>query len=103
MRQFFADTKRASLVRPTVSLSLNYGVTRELRTSLLYQLDFDDYTQIPRYDTYQQILGIVSYNLTPESRISLIGGTRFGRSSESRINLDDTFYGAGLHVSVPLF
>ncbi len=103
MRLGFADSRRASRFRQTMTLSLNYGITRELRTSLLYQLDLDDYTQTPRYDTYQQILGIVSYNITPESRLSLFGGTRFGNSSEASINLDDTFYGAGINVSVPLF
>ena len=86
-----------------MTLSLNYGVTRDLRTSLLYQLDFDDYTQVSRFDTYQQVLGVISYDLTPESRVSLFGGTRFGRSSTRGVNLNDTFYGAGLNVSVPLF
>ncbi|MGB7085131.1 MAG: hypothetical protein WBD47_06230 [Phormidesmis sp.] len=99
----FANPDAASRFRQTFTLSLNYGVSRDLRTSLLYQLDFDDYTQIPRYDSYQQVLGIVSYNVTPESRVSLFGGTRFGRSSSPGVNLNDTFYGAGLNVSVPLF
>jgi len=103
MRLGFADPKEASRFRQTVTLSLNYGITRNLRTGVLYQLDLDDYTQISRYDTYQQVLGIVSYNLTPESRVSVFGGTRFGNSSAARINLDDTFYGAGLNVNVPLF
>ncbi|MEL7140992.1 MAG: hypothetical protein AAFY33_06955 [Cyanobacteria bacterium J06643_4] len=103
MRLSFADPQAASRFRQTFSLSLNHSVTRELRTTLLYQLDFDDYTQAPRYDSYQQILGIVSYNITPESRVSLFGGTRFGRSSAPGVNLDDTFYGAGLNVNLPLF
>ncbi|MEL7356010.1 MAG: hypothetical protein AAFN40_05570 [Cyanobacteria bacterium J06560_6] len=103
MRLGFADPEDSSRFRQTFTLSLNYGVTQDLRASLLYQLDFDDYTQINRYDTYQQLLGIVSYNITPESRISFFGGTRFGRSSAPNIDLDDTFYGAGLNVSVPLF
>lgn len=97
------DNLSPSRFRQTFTLSLNHGVTRELRTSLLYQLDFDDYTQISRYDTYQQLLGIISYKVTPESRITLFGGTRFGRSSNPSVNLDDTFYGAGINVSVPLF
>lgn len=98
-----SNTDRASRFRQTLTLSLNHGLTKDLRTSLLYQLDFDDYTQIPRFDTYQQVLGVISYSLTPESRLSLFGGTRFGRSSSSAVNLDDTFYGAGLNVNVPLF
>jgi hypothetical protein len=94
------DTSR---VRQTFTLSLNYSATPLLRTSLLYQLDFEDYTQMDRFDTYQQVIGIVSYNLTPESQLSVFGGTRFGRSSSALVNLDDTFYGAGLNISVPLF
>ncbi|PZO45876.1 MAG: hypothetical protein DCF15_21195, partial [Phormidesmis priestleyi] len=103
LRLGFANPSPASRFRQTFTLSLNYGVARNLRAGLLYQLDLDDYTQIPRYDTYQQVLGIISYNLTPESRLSFFGGTRFGRSSEPSVNLSDTFYGAGLNVSVPLF
>ena len=103
MRLGFADPEAASRLRQTFTVSLNYGVNRNLRTSLIYQLDFDDYTQVSRFDTYQQLLGIISYNVTPESRLSLFGGTRFGRSSTAGVNLNDTFYGAGLNVSVPLF
>ncbi len=103
VRLGFADPETASRFRQTFTLSLNYSISRDFRTSLLYQLDFDDYTQIARYDTYQQILGVASYSLTPESRLSVFGGTRFGRSSNPNINLDDTFYGAGLNVNVSLF
>jgi hypothetical protein len=97
------NLKDTSRLRQTFTLSLNYGATPDLRTSLLYQLDFEDYTRMARFDSYQQIIGIISYNLTPESQLSVFGGTRFGRSSSSGIDLDDTFYGAGLNVTVPLF
>lgn len=103
LRLGFANPSPASRFRQTFTLSLNYSVARNLRAGLLYQIDLDDYTQIPRYDTYQQVLGIISYNITPESRLSFFGGTRFGRSSEPSVNLSDTFYGAGLNVSIPLF
>ncbi len=103
LRLGFANPSAASRFRQTFTLSFNYSIARNLRTGLLYQLDLDDYTQLPRYDTYQQVLGIISYNITPESRLSLFGGTRFGRSSEPSVNLSDTFYGAGLNVSIPLF
>ncbi len=93
----------SSRLRQTLTLSLNYSATPELRTSLLYQLDFEDYTQMIRTDFSQQVIGIVSYNLTPESQLSVFGGTRFGSSSMSEVDLDDTFYGAGLNITVPLF
>ena len=93
----------ASRLRQTLTLSLNHAATKDLQTSLLYQIDYEDYTQTVRNDFYQQVLGVISYNLTPESRLSLFAGTRFGRSSEPGINLDDTFYGAGLNIVVPFF
>lgn len=99
----FASPSSASRFHQTLTLSLNYGVTRNLRSSLIYQLDFDKYTQEPRFDTYHQILGVISYNINETSRISLFGGTRFGRSSAPEVSLEDTFYGAGLNVSLPLF
>ena len=103
MRYGFASPKTSSRVRHTLSLSLNYGFSKDLRTSLLYQTDLDDYTQRSRFDIYQQVLGIISYGITPEARLSVFGGTRFGHSSEPSVNLDDTFYGAGLNVNLPLF
>ncbi len=104
----FANDKRSSRFRQTLTLSLNYGISKDLRASLLYQLDLEDYTQISRYDVYQQVIGNINYRLTPESQISLFGGTRFGNSSSSdpalaKIDLDDIFYGAGLTVNLPLF
>ena len=99
----FTSPDTGSRFRQTLTLSLNYGITRNLRSSLIYQLDFDDYMQVPRFDTYHQFLGVISYNINETSRLSVFGGTRFGRSSVSEVNLEDTFYGAGLNVSLPLF
>ncbi|MBE9063375.1 hypothetical protein [cf. Phormidesmis sp. LEGE 11477] len=103
LRLGFADPAAASRFRQTLITSVNYAPTPQLRTSLLYQLEFDDYLEIDRFDTSQQFLGVVSYNVTPESRLSLFGGARLGRSSASGVDLDDVFYGAGLNVNVPLF
>ncbi len=103
LRLGFADPATASRFRQTLITSINYAATPRLRTSLLYQLELDDYLKIDRYDVSQQILGVISYNITPESRISLFGGTRFGNSSAPGVDLDDLFYGAGLNVNIPLF
>lgn len=113
----FADRETSSRIRQTLTFSLNYAATKDLRASLLYQLGLEDYTQISRFDTFQQIIASISYRPTPESKITLFGGTRFGNSSGSiptsrdasnnlvftDINLDDTFYGAELSVNLPLF
>ncbi len=103
IRLGFADPAASSRFRQTIVTSINYAPTPKLRTSLLYQLEFDDYLRINRYDISQQFIGAISYNVTPESRISLFGGTRFGSSSAPGVELDDVFYGAGLNVNVPLF
>lgn len=103
IRLGFAEPSAASRFRQTLIASVNYAATPKLRTSLLYQLELDDYLNIDRYDISQQFLAAVSYNITPESKISLFGGTRFGSSSASGVDLDDVFYGAGLNVNVPLF
>ncbi|EDX85289.1 hypothetical protein S7335_2988 [Synechococcus sp. PCC 7335] len=103
LRLGFADPANASRLRQTLISSVNYAPTPNLRTSLLYQLEFDDYLQIDRFDISHQFLGVISYNITPESRLSLFGGTRLGNSSAPRVNLDDIFYGAGLNVNIPLF
>ncbi|MEM8504951.1 MAG: hypothetical protein AAF716_17580 [Cyanobacteria bacterium P01_D01_bin.1] len=103
IRLGFADPVEASRFRQTIIASINYAATPNFRTSLLYQLEFDDYLQIDRYDISQQFLGAISYNITPESKISLFGGTRFGNSSAAGVDLNDVFYGAGLNVNVPLF
>lgn len=103
LRLGFADPADTSRFRQTLTSSINYAPTPKFRTSLLYQLDLDDYLKVDRYDISHQFLGVVSYNITPESRLSLFGGTRLGNSSAPGVNLDDIFYGAGLSVNVPLF
>ena len=104
----FSDPETSSRFRQTFTLSLNHAISKELRTNILYQLALEDYTQISRYDISHQFIGTLSYRVTPESRITLFAGTRFGTSSgsdpiTSLINLDDTFYGAEVSVNLPLF
>ena len=103
LRLGFAEPAATSRFRQTLITSFNYAPTPKLRTGLVYQLEFVDYLQIDRFDTSQQFLGIISYNITPESKLSLFGGARFGSSSAAGVDLDDIFYGAGLNVNIPLF
>ena len=98
-----SDPKVFSRFTQIVTGSLNYGFDPETRVSLLYQLFLDDYTEVPRHDTYHQILAQVSHDLSNTTRISLFTGVRFGRSSLSIIDFDDTIYGATINVNLPLF
>ena len=98
-----SDPKAFSRFTQIATGSLNYGFDPQTRISLLYQLFIDDYTEIPRHDTYHQILAQLSHDLSSTTRVSLFTGVRFGRSSLSAVDFDDTIYGASLNISVPLF
>ena len=102
-RLSISDPKAFSRFTQIATGSLNYGFDPQTRVSLLYQLFLDDYTEIPRHDTYHQILTQVSHDLSSTTRVSLFAGFRFGRSSISAVNFDDTIYGASVNVNVPLF
>ncbi|MGD1853536.1 MAG: hypothetical protein ACFB2W_04730 [Leptolyngbyaceae cyanobacterium] len=98
-----SDPKAFSRFSHIATGSLNYGFDPQTRVSLLYQLFLDDYTEVVRFDTYHQILAQISHDLSSTTRISIFTGFRFGNSSLSTINFDDTIYGASINVNVPLF
>lgn len=82
---------------------LGYDITPQLQAGVSYQINFIDYTSQDRYDTFQQVLGQLAYRLTPAVRVSVYGGVSFGRSSEPRVQFNDTFFGAAIEATVPLF
>ncbi|MEA5448478.1 hypothetical protein VB780_07870 [Leptolyngbya sp. CCNP1308] len=82
---------------------LGYDVTPQIQAGISYQLNFIDYTAQDRYDTFQQVLGQVVYRITPNLRFNVYGGVSFGRSSEPRVRFNDTFFGAAIDATIPLF
>ncbi|MBD2109961.1 hypothetical protein [Nodosilinea sp. FACHB-13] len=82
---------------------LGYDITPRLQAGLSYQLNLIDYTAQDRYDTFQQVLGQVVYRITPGLRFNVYGGVSFGRSSEPRVRFNDTFFGAAIDATIPLF
>ncbi|MGB3135190.1 MAG: hypothetical protein WBB18_00175 [Nodosilinea sp.] len=82
---------------------LGYDVTPRVQLGLNYQLNLIDYTAQERYDTFQQVLGQVVYRISPNLRLNVYGGFSFGRSSEPRVQFNDTFFGATIDATVPLF
>ncbi len=82
---------------------LGYTLSPQWQTGLTYQVNFLDYTVLDRYDTIQQLLGIVSYSFTPNVRFSLYGGWSFGSSSDPRVNVNDTLLGFTIEATAPLF
>ena len=82
---------------------LGYDITPDLQAGISYQLNFIDYTAQERYDTFQQVLGQVVYRISPNLRFNVYGGVSFGRSSEPRVQFNDTFFGAAIDATIPLF
>ncbi|MBD2234770.1 hypothetical protein [Phormidium tenue] len=82
---------------------LGYDITPNLQAGISYQLNFIDYTTQDRYDTFQQVLGQVVYRISPNLRFNVYGGVSFGRSSEPRVRFNDTFFGAAIDATIPLF
>ncbi len=82
---------------------LGYDIAPNLQAGISYQLNFIDYTTQDRYDTFQQVLGQVVYRISPNLRFNVYGGVSFGRSSEPRVRFDDTFFGAAIDATIPLF
>lgn len=87
----------------TAGAYLGYDITPRLQTGISYQLNLIDYTAQDRYDTFQQVLGQLAYRITPAVRLSIYGGFSFGRSSEPAVQFNDTFFGAAIEATVPLF
>jgi hypothetical protein len=101
----FRNSKPSELSRFSqfLLLSLSYGFTPQARANLAYQLYLDDYTRLARYDTYHQVIGQISYDLSPLSSLNLFGGFKFGRSSEAAVQFDDIIYGVSFSFNGPVF
>ncbi|HEY9761796.1 MAG TPA: hypothetical protein V6D07_04685 [Trichocoleus sp.] len=82
---------------------LSYQVTPRWQVGLNYQLTLADYTSFERFDTYQQVIGQLVYQLSPDVRLNLFGGVSFGRSSIPSVRLDDTIVGISLEGTWALF
>ncbi|MEM9907097.1 MAG: hypothetical protein AAF921_18940 [Cyanobacteria bacterium P01_D01_bin.44] len=102
-RVSFSHPDRFSRFSQLGILSLNYGFTPQFRTTFIYQLFLDDYTQIRRDDIYHQVIGQITYDVTPTSRINLFGGFKFGSSTNDDVNFDEVIYGASFNFNVPIF
>jgi hypothetical protein len=82
---------------------LGYDITPQWQAGISYQFSLINYTSQERYDGFQQILAQVAYLITPAVRMSVYGGVSFGASSERLVNFNDTFLGAAIEATVPLF
>lgn len=100
---FFSDPERFSNVLNSVGGYLGYQITPQVDTGIGYRLTISDFTQQSRYETFQRVTGQLRYSISPGVRLSLFGGLSTGRSSESRITFDDTFFGISFDATVSIF
>jgi len=103
LQRSFADPDSRSRLLNRLRLSARYPLQPDLDLGLSYQLTLVDFTQSDRNDHYQQILGQLSYKPSPETRISLFGGGRFGGSDRDRVDFDSVLFGISFGVNLPLF
>lgn len=100
---FFSDPERFSNVLNSVGGYLGYQIAPQWDAGIGYRLTISDFTQQSRHETYQRLTGQLRYSITPGVRMSLFGGLSTGRSSESRITFDDTFFGISFDATVSIF
>lgn len=100
---FFSDPERFSNVLNSVGGYLGYQIAPRWDAGIGYRLTISDFTQQSRHETYQRLTGQLRYSITPGVRMSLFGGLSTGRSSESRITFDDTFFGISFDATVSIF
>jgi hypothetical protein len=96
------DISRDRLVNTAIA-SLNYNWSPTFQTGIDYQYAWTHYTQIARNDNYHQVIGRITYTITPRTQLNLFSGYSFGNSTDTRINFSGFIFGAGFVVNTPLF
>ncbi|WP_143780163.1 hypothetical protein [Leptolyngbya sp. 'hensonii'] len=99
---FTSPTERNRLVN-YISASLAYEIFPALQAAIDYQIVISSFTQQTREDTYNQLVGRLTYLLTPETRLSLVGGISFGNSSNPNIKFNSSVVSINVDFSLPLF
>ncbi|MGF1525023.1 MAG: MtrB/PioB family outer membrane beta-barrel protein [Leptolyngbyaceae cyanobacterium] len=100
---FFSDPIEFSTAAQSLGVSLSYRFNSQWDTRLGYQITITDFTQDDRHETSQRVTAQLRYSLSPSVRMSLFGGIGFGRSSESSVSFDSSFFGISLDATVPIF
>lgn len=99
----FAEPSNRSQAINSVGASLGYDISSSLQASVDYEFSLADFTQQDRLDQYHQVIGRLTYTMSPNSRLYVFGGHSFGDSSASEIDFDGFVFGAGVNVNLALF
>lgn len=99
----FAEPSNRSQAINSLGASLGYDISSSLQASLDYEFSIADFTQRDRLDQYHQVMGRLTYSMSPNSRLYVFGGRSFGDSSASEIDFDGFVFGAGVNLNLALF
>jgi hypothetical protein len=99
----FADPSNRSQAINYLGASLGYDISSSLQASLDYEFSIADFTQRERLDQYHQVIGRLTYTMSPNSQLYVFGGRSFGDSSASEIDFDGFVFGAGVNLNLALF
>ncbi|HEY9606476.1 MAG TPA: hypothetical protein V6C85_33010 [Allocoleopsis sp.] len=102
-RLSFADPSNRSQAINYLGASLDYDISSSLQASLDYEFSIADFTQRDRLDQYHQLIGRITYTMSPNSQLYVFGGRSFGDSSASEIDFNGFVFGAGLNLNFALF
>lgn len=102
-RYGFADPIDRSRLTHTLSLSLNYDLQPNLQLGLDYQLGWASFTQQNRRDSYNQVLGRLTYTPLRNTQVSAFVGYGFGNSTDQSIRFNNLLLGVSVSLTLGLF
>jgi hypothetical protein len=102
-RASFADPSDRNRLIHSLITSLGYSLSPNFQAAIDYQIAWSHFTQQARDDIYQQLVGRLTYTVTPQSQFNVFGGFSFGSSSDRNIDFKGLIVGVGLVINLPLF
>jgi hypothetical protein len=91
----------------TFITSLSYSWTPTFQTAIDYQYAWTHFTKVSRDDHYHQLLGRLTYTMSPRTQLNVFGGFSFGGSTggvrAQGIDYNGVVFGAGFVFNLPLF
>ncbi|KAM3090030.1 hypothetical protein ACKFKG_31375 [Phormidesmis sp. 146-35] len=102
-RASFADPSDRDRLIHSLIASLGYSLSPTFQAAIDYQIAWSHFTRQVRDDIYQQLVGRLTYNVTPQSQFNVFGGFSFGYSSDTNIDFNGLIVGVGLVINLPLF
>lgn len=96
------DIVRDRIINSAIA-SLSYSWSPKLQTAIDYQYAWTHFTRADRDDHYHQLVGRLTYTISPRTQMNLFSGFSFGNSTDNRIDFNGFIFGAGFVFNTPLF